>query len=212
MHSQRDQVVSLLGQGYSQTTVASALGVTPSWVSQIADEDREKVATLRVGKLQERVADDTNLDDLERRALKLVADKLPFVRSPMEATRIYATLNAAKRKTANNTPDTDSASVETVTITLPRAAAAIHIQLNAKNQVISVEGQTMAPMPSRAIPGLQAMLPVQQIEDLQVLQLPPSREDPRAAITARLQKQDAVTAALRIRDLEVVIDGVTCVL
>lgn len=212
MDSKRDRIISLLGQGYAQATVASALGITASYVSQVAEEDdvREQVSQLRVGKLQERVEDDVKLEALERKSLQMIADKMPFVKSPMEAARIFQTLNSAKRKTANSVQENDANSVETVTITLPKSAASIHIQLNQNNQVIEVEGRSMAPLPSRALHNLRQ--PVEVIQDMRVSALPATKESKQAETTKRLNAQDSIAAARRLETLEVMIDGVACVL
>lgn len=211
MNSTADRIVSLLGQGYSQATVAAALGVTPSYVSQVAEtpEVREEVSRLRVGKLQERVVDDETLETTERRALKLISDKMVFVKSPAEAANIFKILNNAKRKTAANAPENDAASIESVTIVLPKSAAAIHIQLNGNNQVIEVEGRSMAPLPSRALHNLRR--PVEELPAMEVTRLVDASEQ-RSETTKRLNKDDALAAARRLSNLEVIIDGVPCVL
>jgi hypothetical protein len=210
MNSTRDRVISLLGQGYSQSVVASACGVSASWVSQLVTEPdvHEEVMRLRTGQLTERVEADKTLDGLEARALKLVGDKMAFVRSPMEAAKIYATLNKATRKTATNSPENDSNSVQSVTITLPRAAAAIHIQLNQNNQVIEVEGRSMATLPSRALPSLASS----RAELLMADDVLTEAE----ATQHRLQYADAVKANVVLdnvqKELEVMIGGVRCVI
>jgi len=212
MNSTRDRVISLLGQGFSQTAVAAACGVTSSWISQLVDEPevREEIMRLRSGKLEEAVAADKDLDSLERQALKLVGEKLPFVRSPMEAARIFATLNKANRKMANSNPEQDAVSLQQVNIVLPRAAASIHIQLNSNNQVVEVEGRSMATLPSRALPSLAASRATEAS-----YKAVPTVQDIKEATAKRLQQQDAVKASAildSIKSVETVIDGVPCVL
>lgn len=211
-NSTRDRAISLLGQGFSQSQVAIAIGVTDSWISQLVTEPEvhDEISRLRSGALQEKVEADKTLDDLEKRALKLVADKLPFVRSPMEATKIYATLNKANRKTAAVNPEHDKNTAVTVNITLPKAAAGIHIQLNQNNQVVEVEGQSMATLPSRALPSLASRVAQQALPS--TVSSVPSIQDIQAVTRKRLQDADGERAAAVLRNLEILIDGVPCVL
>jgi hypothetical protein len=215
MNSTRDRVISLLGQGFSQTMVATACGVTPSWVSQLVDEPevREEIARLRAGSLQEKVAADENLDKLEKKALQMLESKLVYTRNPVDAARIFALLNKATRKTANSNPEHDAVAIQQVNIVLPKAAAAIHIQLNQQNQVIEVEGRSMATLPSRALPSLAAT------REQEKLAAPvPTIYDIQKATQERMQKQDAARAeevldkVASSKNLEVMINGVPCVL
>lgn len=192
-----DRIVSLLGQGFPPAQVAAAVGVTPAYVSQVLDisEHREKVAVRRAAVLEESAALDVKLNSLEQKALKLIEDKMFFVRSPLEAARIFSTLNSAKRRTQQGDPTQDVAAITQVNIVLPRAAS-VHIQLNNNNQVIEVEGQTMAPLPSRALPALAASIKESAVID----------------IKEKLKQQDSVRANKLLNDLTVVIDGVERVL
>lgn len=194
----RDRAISLLGSGYGQSQVALALGVTDSWISQLVGESDafDEIGKLRSAQLFERVEVDKNVDEIEKLALQKVKDKLVFVKSPVEAARIYSILNGAKRKAANTNPVDDKNNSQTVTITLPKASAGLHIQLNQNNQVIEVEGRSMATLPSRALPSLAA-------SNAQTIQQETMK---------RLETADSERANHVLKNLEVVIDGVPCVL
>lgn len=215
MNSTRERVISLLGQGFSQAVVANTLGVQPSWVSQLLDDPdvRQQVQAARTNQLQERVEDDKTLEKMERRALKLLDDKMAFVRSPKEAASIFLALNKANRKTGSMAPETDAVALQQVNITLPKAAASIHIKLNQNNQVIEVEGRSMATLPSRALPSLASSKQA-AIEAAPV----PTIFEIQQATQKRLQHEDTTRADAAldmlpaIKDIEVMLDGVPCVL
>lgn len=209
----RDRVVALVSQGYNQNIVAAACGVTPGYVSQLLEQDdvREKVVEKRAATLEEAAAVDKSINDLEKRALQLIADKMPFVRGPMEATKMFATLNAAKRRTQQTDASNDSSSVEIVTLTIPKAAM-VHIKVNSDNQVIEVEGRSMAPLPSKALPGLAASMPRPPLVlDTDVAEANMTKPRPNPT-TARLQQNDVERAAVVIKNLTAVINGIECVL
>jgi hypothetical protein len=152
----RDKLLSLLAADVSASSAALACGCTDSYVSQLLqDEDfSRRLVILRSVKLERALAHDEKLEAVESKALAQVAAKLPFTRGPLEAARIYQILNNAKK---HATPGTgaDATGAQQVTIVLPRAAA-VQIQLNSSNQVIDVNGRSMAPLPSRALPAIAA--------------------------------------------------------
>lgn len=154
--STREKIIAYLGQGIQQSIVASSCGVTPAYVSQLLEleEVRTEVAELKAKQLQVALDVDSTIERVEAEALRQIEKKLPFVRSAVEAAKVYSTLNAAKRKASSAASSEDVIAAQQVTIIVPRGAA-LHFKINANNQVIEVEGRTMAPLPSRALPDLQ---------------------------------------------------------
>lgn len=209
--STRDRIISYLGQGIQASIVATSCGVTPGYISQLLElpEVREEIAKLQAGKLEAALEADERVETVEMMALKMVKDKLPFVRSAVEAAKIFATLNAAKRKAAPNGQTADVLAGQQVTIVVPRGAA-LHFKLNSSNQVIEVDGRAMAPLPSRALPALQKeRLGVTDLEPL-VVQAPTAT----AATThaAKADAADSARATNMLRDLTTVLNGVAVVL
>ena len=206
--STRDRIISYLGQGIQASVVATSCGVTPAYVSQMLEipEVREEIAKLQAGKLEHALEVDARIESVESLALKMVKDKLPFVRSAVEAAKIFATLNSAKRKSVNSSTDADVLAGQQVTIIVPRGAA-MNFKLNSSNQVVEVDGRAMAPLPSRALPALQkARLGVTDLDALII-------QPPAAATHAtRATEQDQARAKTILRDLTTVLDGVTVVL
>jgi hypothetical protein len=154
----REKLLGFLAGGVSQTAAALACGITDGYVSQILEEPEfmAALAERSVAKLETALAHDDSIETLEAASLKIIKDKLPFVRSALEATRIFKTLNEAKKRAApatNQRPE--SLGAQQVTLVLPKAAA-VHIQMNNQKQVIEIAGRSMATLPSSSLPGLSA--------------------------------------------------------
>lgn len=214
MDSTRTRIIALLGQGIQQSVVASACGVTPGWISQLLEDAavREEVAKLRASSLQAAVTQDEELETIEAQALKIVKSKLAFVRTASEAAKIYSTLNRANRKLVAPVGETINAAGRQITVTLP-AAASIHIQVNQQNQVVEIDGRSLATLPSSGLAGLAAKRPslgLQTADDVI------SREIISTAVTARklqaAELQRADETLQKVESMEVLFNGVPCVI
>lgn len=153
-----DKIASLLAAGAPQAAVAAAVGCDPSRISQLLSDTQfqELLATKGTARLQAAIDHDTSIESLEAKALRAVEQKLPFVRGPMEAAKIFQILNNSKKRApANQTPDQHN--VQIVQVILP-AQARTSLRTNSQNQVIEVEGRTMATLPSKALPQRAAEL------------------------------------------------------
>lgn len=216
----RDRIIAYLGQGIQQSIVATSCGVTPSYISQMLElEDvREEVAQLRAKHLDSALEVDSSIERIERAALKQVEQKLPFVKSAVEAAKIFATLNSARKKTAGTDQSSDALAAQQVTVTIPRGAA-IHFKLNETNQVIEVEGRTMAPLPSKALPALQARL--RAPSDVQTVQPIISKPSAAPVVTPDSEQlkhrelhaaADIKRASALLQDMTTYMNGVAVVL
>lgn len=203
----RDKIISYLANDVSATVTASACGVTPAYISQMLElvEVREEIALLRAGKLEGAIKADATLESLEAKALEMVEKRLPFVRTAVEAVKIASTLNGMKRKAAP-TAGEDALSAEQVTITVPRGAS-LMFKVNDSNQVIEVEGRTMSPLPSRALPQLQARLAQETITDAVVIQPVTAK-----TFAEKQEHKDVQRAQSILRDMTTYMDGVPVVL
>ena len=148
------KLLGLLGAGVSQTAAALAAGVSDGYVSQLLKDSTflSALGNIKSVKIEAAVKHDEKIDAVEAKALEAVSSRLPLVRNAAEAARIFQILNSSKR---HATADGSSSvlGAQQVSIVLPRAAA-VHISMNSSNQVIEVEGKTMATLPSRALPNL----------------------------------------------------------
>lgn len=205
-----DKIIHLAGQGIAQIVIAEACGVSPSYVSQVLElpESQQAVALARSKKLDAAVEMDSRLESVEMKALKMVENKLPFVRNAAEAAKVFQTLNAAKRRTAPGGNDV-AGGVQQVTLILP-AAARLMFKVNETNQVIEVEGRSMAPLPSKALAGLAAnKSPAPQDVAAKAI---PEISHTESEYRQRIEESDKVRAGRILQDLETHINGVRVVL
>lgn len=206
--SLREKIVKYLAQDIQQSVVASSCGVTPAYITQLLDlpEVREEISLLKAKRLEVAIENDDNLDKLESRALQMVGDKLTYVKSAVEAVKIAQALNGMKRKNTASDPSADAVAAQQVTITIPRGANLL-FKLNENNQVIEVEGRTMAPLPSKALPGLQARLHDPNVLDVAL-------NGPAKPVThkEKQDQKDSARATEILRDMTMHMDGVAIVL
>ena len=217
MDSTREKIVVLLAQGFQPSVVAAACAVTPSWVTQVSQEDevREAIALARSKKLEENAKVDATIDELEAAALGTLKNKLPYVRSPVEAAKVFSLLNKAIRRNSGVATTGIEGGTE-VRIMLPKSVqGSVNIQINGQSQVVEVAGRSLAPMPSSALPALAAS----RAESRKLASAVTSATDIIATdVTARLAEKDSARAAEllrsigKIQDITTTINGVQCVL
>lgn len=151
-----ERIIELLSQGYDQTTVASAVGCTDGYISQlVADPQvREQIANARVGKLEKYVEHDDKLDEIEDLALRKMLALMPYCAKPRDAIAMFQAVNSAKRKAAaDNMPDASKATGAPIVQLNISGPAAVHFRLSGDKQVIEVEGRSMATMSASTLNG-----------------------------------------------------------
>ncbi len=207
----RERIISYLGQGIQQSVVASSCGVTPAYVSQLLEEPevREQIAILRSKELETALEVDRSIERIERKALEMVDRKLPFVKNATEAAKVFATLNAARKKAVVGDQASDVAAAQQVIITVPKGAQLL-FKLNPNNQVIEVEGRSMATLPSSGLAAIQQRLRAETgaPETLEVKAPPP------AAVVhqQKVADQDEKRALGILENLTTMMNGVEVVL
>jgi hypothetical protein len=152
----QEKLLGFLAAGVSQSAAALACGISDGRVSQILEDPAfiQALADRSIQKLEAAIEHDDSIGALEKKSLAVLEAKLPFVRTAMEAAKIFQTLNNANRHAApatNSRPE--SLGAQQVTLVLPKAAA-VHIQMNSQNQVIEIAGRSMATLPSKSLPAL----------------------------------------------------------
>lgn len=201
------KLLSFLAAGVAPSIAASATGCDPSYVSQLLENEqfKEELYKLSAKELEADLAHDSTIESVEAKALKAIEDKLPFVRSAAEAAKIFSILNNAKKRATVPANPMDAGGLSTVTFTLPRAALrSIELKMNPQQQVIEVEGRTMAPLPSNQLPAILAS---------RLAAANAAKALPTPAAIAQLEafkQKDSGAAAklLALADHEVVLDGV----
>lgn len=143
-----DRALSLLGAGVIADSVASALGVTPGYISQLLADDvfATKVATIRYENLQKHNMRDDTYDTMEDRLLEKLRDQLPLIMKPDTLLRAISTINGAKRR-GQAAPEQVVNNTTVVTLLLP-AVIAERFSVNIDNQVIRAGDQELHTIPS----------------------------------------------------------------
>lgn len=163
----KERLLSLLGDcNLTPVMAAQATGLSESYISQLmADENfAAEVVARRSARLTKYAEHDATIDDLESKALARVKETIPFMK-PGEALNAFVKLNAAHRRSAVVAQTAAPAMV--VEIDLPEAAH-VHFRISAgTNEVLEVEGRSMATLPASAV---TKMLRAQTAEKIQALE------------------------------------------
>jgi hypothetical protein len=173
----KDKIISLLGNSphLPLATVASACGVTESYVSQVSQDPDSKaaIAELRLKTLERATKLDQNYDKLEEALQRKLAEQLPMIYKPDQAIRAIQVINGAKRRgVVADSQNFDAA--RTVQLNLPQAFIN-SFTLNINNQVVSTGSQDLTTLPTSQLAKLASAksagaLPApNQLEDANVL-------------------------------------------
>jgi len=143
-----EKAVTLLGMGVQADSVASALGVTPSRISQLLSKKAfaDRVAKLRYENLQSHNKRDQEYDSLEDRLLTKLEKSLPLLVRPDHILKAIQVVNGAKRR-GQSAPDTSSSNQNVVNLVLP-AQIAQKFVTNIHNQVTKAGEQELLTIPS----------------------------------------------------------------
>jgi DNA-binding CsgD family transcriptional regulator len=155
LNASEEQVFNLLASGLNAAMVASTLSLSESYISQLLSnsEFRDRVTAARLAKNKGLVERDDKLELTESKALERLAQLLPMVTKPLEAAKIYQTLNSAKR-TTSIPANSSNAGGATVVLNLPKNSSVQFTLAHDTNQVLEVDGRSMAPLPASRVKEL----------------------------------------------------------
>lgn len=141
--STESRALDLLGQGLSPEVVASALGVSPSRISQLISDPEffSQVADLRYKSLARHNARDSKADAIEDQILDKLKDCLAWVTDPMKLVKAYQVLNAAKRR-GSSTPEHITSQQTVINLVLPTQILQ-NFTVNSSNQVVKTGQQDL---------------------------------------------------------------------
>ena len=141
--STESRALALLGQGLGPETVASAIGVSVSRISQLLSETEfaASVADLRFKNLSKHNERDNEYDRLEDELISKMRDLMPFMVCPMEVARVLQIINAAKRR-GSSTPESITNQQTVVQLNMP-VSIYQKFTVNANNQVIQAGQQQL---------------------------------------------------------------------
>jgi len=147
-----DRALSLLGSGVPAVSVAAALGVTESRISQLLASPvfTEKVSELRYESLQSYTKRDASYDTLEDKLLLKLEKSLAYMIKPGEILKAIQVVNGATRRGAKAASDSTVSSANIVNIVLPTIITQ-KFQTNTKNQVIKAGTQELLTLPAHQL-------------------------------------------------------------
>jgi len=142
------RALELLGSGVLAEQVAAAIGVTPSYISQLLSREdfAALVAERRFANLQSHNIRDGKYDELEDELIEKLKGALPLMYKPLEIMRAITVVNGAKRR-GQSAPEAVGQSQQHVTITLPTQVIQ-KFTTNIDNQVIKVGTQDLTTIQS----------------------------------------------------------------
>jgi hypothetical protein len=138
-----EKALSLLGAGINAEQAASALGVTPSRISQLLsnEEFAGKVAELRYQNLTKHNERDASYDSLEDKLREKLEKQLGLIMKPDQIIRALHVVNNLKRR-GQSAPDQIVNQQNIVSITIPTQIIQ-KFTTNVNNQVIATSEQSL---------------------------------------------------------------------
>lgn len=145
------KALKLLGSGVPAENVALALGVTPSYISQLLSDEEFalQLVELRYNAMQKHNQRDANYDEIEDRLLKQLETVLPLMMKPMEIIRSLQIINGAKRRGASS-PESLTNKQTQVTLIMPTKILQV-FSADINNQVVEVSGQELVTIDAKSL-------------------------------------------------------------
>lgn len=152
--SAETRALKLLGDGINPATVASAVGLSESRISQLLSDESfaRQVADLRYQNLIKHNQRDLSYDEMEDALLAKLKDLLPFLMKPMEIIRSIQIINAAKRRGAS-APDSIVQQHEVIQLVMP-VQVINQFTLNQAGQVVRAGQQDLVTVQSGQLTNL----------------------------------------------------------
>lgn len=144
----RDKALDLLGAGINAETVSSALGVSPSYISQLLSEEEfaAEVTRRKILNLQAATNRDKEYDDLEDELVEKLKNSIPMMVRPMEILKSIQIINAAKRRGQTGIAPTSDLN-KIVQLSLPVSILnQFSVVINENKQVIKAGSQDLITM------------------------------------------------------------------
>lgn len=137
------RAIQLLGSGLPAATVATALNVSESRISQfLADKSfADEVSKLRFENLQKHNEQDNLYDEMENKVALQLKELIPLITRPGELLKAAQVLNSMKRR-GQSSPDQMVAQNQVVQLLMPTVITQKFTK-NVNNQVIVAGTQTL---------------------------------------------------------------------
>ena len=151
-----ERALKLLGDGFAPEQVASAIGVSPSRISQLLSDDSfsQSVAELRYKTLAAHTERDSAYDSLEDQLLQKLKGTLSMLFDPMKIAKLLQIINAAKRRGSQH-QELLTAAQTVVQLNMPTQIYQQFVT-NVNNQVIKAGAQELITVQSGQMAALLA--------------------------------------------------------
>lgn len=151
MSIDKNQARDLLGSGLSTNVVASALGCSDSYVSQLLSDEEfaAEVSRLRLLNLQSHNKRDGTINAVEDMLLEKLQNAISqnAFYKPKDLLHAFAVVNSAKRRGVVHTDTAAPAGSTIINLNIP-APVARRFTIDSRGEVLQVDEQTLVTMPT----------------------------------------------------------------
>lgn len=162
MSNAKERIVHYVAQGIQPVQIASILGVSPQYISEVQNDPAFSVALAAVQKtMAKTLVEEKHEEDyvkLESSVLRQIKESLPFAEFH-DLTRLMDSLIKRKQSIAQVPGGIvhNTTTYNTVVLKVPQVVAP-DILINERREVIAVDGRTMAPMTTQGVRSLFEIL------------------------------------------------------
>lgn len=156
-----DKILNYLANGLAASQVATLVGCSPAYISQLMSKDEFK-ARLKQSIIDNPTAPDDKLDDkytaVETALLNSVEQAIPGAELPAitMALKTIAGIRHDRHMKKNPLLTAPSMNIQYVQLTMPNHVVRSNpiISLNEKSEIIAIDNQPMAPLSSDGVKNL----------------------------------------------------------
>ena len=165
----KERIKNLLANGLKATEVATIVGCTPAYISQLwgDKEFRTSVEAIKIEQTKEKTEEDhldTRYQNLEHKIINNIEGELGNAELPqlVRALEVVGKRQSERRKEknpalANPTPAIGIGSIHITNIALPAHALMAPkpvVEVNEKNEIIAIDAKPLAPMSSDGVKNI----------------------------------------------------------
>lgn len=145
------QILKYMGAGCNEKEAAEAIGIDPSYVSQLCTEKdfSDQVTELRGKEVEQGLEIDKNYNQLEFIVAEKLLKAVSMVTDTDKLIRVAKFANEAKRKVAPQTKGGDEATA-TVTLILPDIVRREFV-VNPNNEIVGIDNRQFTTIPTNVL-------------------------------------------------------------
>lgn len=143
-----EQIKELLGQGLSNSVVASAVGCSPGLITQLLSDEifSQEVTTLRAASLTAATKRDRSIDSIEDKLIARMHVIVDYITKPMEVVAALGAINKMVRR-GNPAQQGHVINQTIVNLNMPSQSLQSYVR-NSMGEVVEVAGQSLVTMPA----------------------------------------------------------------